>query len=188
MTLLCWAEVGDKEILGPKVIQKTTKKIRTIQQKMIKDLDGHKSYVDQRRRPLDFEEGNHAFLKVTPKLGLKGMFKTKKLSQRYIGPYGIISWVDRVPPSQFALHDVFHVSQLRNYVLDSFQFILLDIVEVADDISFQPQSIHIVDYLIKVLRNKEIPLMKVLWEELHMGEANWELESKMRAKYTHIFK
>lgn len=91
MTLLCWAEVGDKEILGPKVIQKTIKKIRTIQQKMIKDLDGHKSYVDQRRRPLDFEEGDHVFLKVTPKLGLKGMFKKKKLSQRYIGPYGIIS-------------------------------------------------------------------------------------------------
>jgi len=39
-----------------------------------------KSYADKRRRPLEFNEGDHVFLKVTPKLGLRGVFRTKKLS------------------------------------------------------------------------------------------------------------
>ncbi|MCI60658.1 hypothetical protein A2U01_0081914, partial [Trifolium medium] len=38
-----------------------------------------KSYADRGRRPLEFNEGDHVFLRVTPKLGLRGVFKTKKL-------------------------------------------------------------------------------------------------------------
>ncbi|MCI85420.1 hypothetical protein A2U01_0106699, partial [Trifolium medium] len=30
-------------------------------------------------RPLQFNEGDHVFLKVTPMLNLRGVFKTKKL-------------------------------------------------------------------------------------------------------------
>lgn len=58
------------------------------------------------------------FLKVTPEQGLKGPFKAKKLSQRYILPYRIISQVEEVAykltltPSLSGLTDVFHVSQL----------------------------------------------------------------------------
>jgi hypothetical protein len=33
-TPLCWAEVGDKSILGPEIIQETTLKIKSIQEKM----------------------------------------------------------------------------------------------------------------------------------------------------------
>jgi len=46
-----------------------------------------KSYADKRRRPLEFSEGDHVFLINTPKLGLRGVFKTKKLSPRYIGSF-----------------------------------------------------------------------------------------------------
>lgn len=41
---------------------------------MKKDQDRLKSYTDNRRRPLEFVEGDHTFLKVTPWLRLKGPF------------------------------------------------------------------------------------------------------------------
>jgi len=49
-----------------------------------------KSYADRRRRPLEFDERDHVFLKVTPKLGLRGVFRIEKRSPRYIGPFQIL--------------------------------------------------------------------------------------------------
>jgi hypothetical protein len=48
-----------------------------------------KSYDDNRRRPLEFEEGDHVHLKVSPIRGMR-RFKVKgKLSPRFIGPFRI---------------------------------------------------------------------------------------------------
>ncbi|MCI30711.1 retrotransposon protein, partial [Trifolium medium] len=89
-TPLCWTEVGDRGVLGPEIIQETTLKIKSVQEKMKVAQSRQKSYADHGRRPLEFEEGDHVFLRVTPKLGFCGVFKTKKLCPRYIGPYQII--------------------------------------------------------------------------------------------------
>lgn len=58
---LCWTEVGDKNIIGPKIIQETTKKINMIQEKRKKAQDHQKSYAGHRRIHLEFREGNHVF-------------------------------------------------------------------------------------------------------------------------------
>ena len=39
----------------------------------------------------------------------------------------------------------------------------------------------------KMLRNKVIPLIKVLWQKYKVGEATWEQEDEMRIKYPHLF-
>ncbi|XP_058726218.1 uncharacterized protein LOC131597543 [Vicia villosa] len=115
------------------------------------------------------------------------------LSPRYIGPYQILRWIGEVayqlalPPSLSELHDIFHVSQLRKFVQDSFHPILLDTIEVEPDLSFQPQSCRILEYDSKSLRSKEIPLVKVLWEESRPDEATWELEAEMQELYPHLF-
>jgi hypothetical protein len=99
-TPLWCAEVGDKSIIGPEIIQETTLKIKSIQEKMRTTQSRQKSYADKRRRPLEFEEGDHVFLKVTPKLGLRGVFRTKKLCPRYIGPFLILR---RIGPVAYQL-------------------------------------------------------------------------------------
>ncbi|PNX98730.1 retrotransposon protein, partial [Trifolium pratense] len=192
-TPLCWSEVGDKGILGPEIIQETTEKIKMIQEKMKVAQSRQKSYADKRRRPLEFKEGDHVFLKVTPRLGLRGIFKTKKLSPRYIGPYQIIKRVGTVayklalPPSLSGLHNVFHVSQLRKYISNPFQSLSVESVDLKSDLTFQPQPAQIIERSVKTLRSKEIPLVKVIWEGSPPGEATWELESEMQSNYPHLF-
>jgi hypothetical protein len=109
---------------------------------------------------LEFSEGDHVFLKVTPKLGLRGVFKTKKLSPRYVGPFLILKRIGPVayqlalPPAMSGLHDVFHVSQLKKYVPDPFQPVELDSIELRSDLTFQLEPESIIDRDVKSLRNK----------------------------------
>ncbi|XP_050915150.1 uncharacterized protein LOC127130129 [Lathyrus oleraceus] len=121
----CWTEVGEERILGPKIVQETTKKIRMVSGKVNKAQERQESYADNRIRPLEFKEGDHVFLKVTPRLRLNFPFKLHKLSSRYAVPYHIIERIDEVayilalPPSLSDMRDVFQVSQLRKFILDS---------------------------------------------------------------------
>ena len=84
-----------------------------------------KSYIDKRRRPLEFEVGDHVFLKVMPKRGVVKFNKWGKISPRYIGPFEVLERVGTVayrlalPPSLSSVHAVFHVSMLKKYTLDS---------------------------------------------------------------------
>jgi hypothetical protein len=112
-TPLCWAEVGDKSIIGPEIIQETTLKIKSIQEKIRTAHSRQKSYADKRRRPLEFSEGDQVFLKVTPKLGLRGVFKTKKLCPRYVGLFLILKRISieelysrSFPASRTRLHRI----------------------------------------------------------------------------------
>ncbi|MCH84558.1 hypothetical protein A2U01_0005390 [Trifolium medium] len=140
-----------------------------------------KSYADHGRRPLEFEECDHVFLRVTPKLGLRGVFKTKKPCSRYIGPYQIIRRIGSVsyqlalPPSMSGMHDVFHVSQLRKFIPDPFQPVELEPVDLNPDLTYQPDPVRIVDRDVKVLCNKQIPIVEVEWEQSTNGEFPWEL-------------
>lgn len=86
ITPICWMKIGEERILGSKIVQETTEKKRMIREKMKKSEDHQKSNADK-RRSLEFEEGDHIFLKVTQRLRLKGPFKSRKLSPRYVGPY-----------------------------------------------------------------------------------------------------
>ena len=49
-----------------------------------------------RRRPLEFEVGDHVFLKVMPKRGVVRFGKRGKLSPRFIGPFEILERVSTV--------------------------------------------------------------------------------------------
>ena len=77
-----------------------------------------------RRRPLEFEVGDHVFLKVMHKGGVIRFSKRGKLSPRFIGLFeileriGIVACRFALPPSMSGVHEVFHVSMLRKYTPD----------------------------------------------------------------------
>ena len=94
-------------------------KIRTIQEHLRAAQDRQKSWVDSNRRPLEFQVGEHVFLKISPTKGVIRFGTSGKLSPRYIGPFEILERVGEMayrlalPSSLEGVHNVFHVSQLR---------------------------------------------------------------------------
>jgi hypothetical protein len=191
-TPLCWYQNGESMIVGPDMIQQTTEKVRKIRERMKISQDRQKSYADKRRKPLEFEEGDHVFLRVTPTTSVGRAIKSRKLTPKFIGPYQIISRVGPVayqvalPPLLSNIHDVFHVSQLRKYITDPSHIIEPDALELHDNLSFEVPPARIEDRRIKQLKNKKIPLVKVIWNQA-TGDATWELEDKMREQYPELF-
>ena len=61
---LCWTKVGESSITGPNMIRDTSEKVSLIRQRLLTAQSRQKSYADVRRRPLEFEVGDHVFLKV----------------------------------------------------------------------------------------------------------------------------
>ena len=64
---ICWTEVGESSITGPDLIRDISEKVGMIRKRLITAQSRQKSYADIRRRPLEFEAGDHVFLKMMPK-------------------------------------------------------------------------------------------------------------------------
>ena len=80
------------------------------------------------------------------------------------------------------MQNVFHISQLNKYVLDLNHLIGAEPVEVVENLICKEHHVKILDYMVKKLRNKSIPMVKVLWANHTSYEATWEMEEGMRSK------
>jgi hypothetical protein len=124
ITPFCWYKSGESALLGPKVVQETTKKVKMIQEKMKVSQSREKSYHDKRRKGIEFQVGDHVFFRVNHVTGVGRALKCWKLTPHFVGPFEIVEKVGAVayrialPQSLLNLHDVFNVSQLRKYVYD----------------------------------------------------------------------
>nr|GEY73890.1 putative reverse transcriptase domain-containing protein [Tanacetum cinerariifolium] len=87
------AEVGDAHLTGLKIVHETTENIIQIKKRIQAARDRQKSYVDGRRKPLEFEVGDKVMLKVSPWKGVIYFDKRGKLNPRYIGPFKILAKV-----------------------------------------------------------------------------------------------
>ncbi|GKA30283.1 putative reverse transcriptase domain-containing protein [Tanacetum coccineum] len=55
------AKVGEGQLIGPELVQETTKKISQIKDRLKVARDRQKSYADKRRKPLEFSVGHVAY-------------------------------------------------------------------------------------------------------------------------------
>ena len=131
--------------------------------------------------------------KFPPWKGVLRFGRRGKLRPRYIGPYEIIARVGPVayrldlPPELSKVHNVFHVSMLRKYIPDPSHVLKDQPVELKDNLTYKEQPMQIVDRREQILRNKVIPLVKVLWGNHGIKEATWESEAQMRSQYPQLF-
>ena len=137
--------------------------------------------------------GDKVFLKVSPWRKVLRFGKKGKLSPRFISPYEVL---ERIGPMAYRLalplklaklHDVFYVSMLRKYRYDEPHILLVEDIQVQPDFTFDEEPKAILDREVKQLRNKQVPLVKVIWQYHGMKEATWEPESTMRAQYPQLF-
>ena len=153
-----------------------------------------KSYVDLRRRPLEFEVGDHVSLKVNPKRGVVRFGKRGKLSSRFIGPLEILERMGTVAyrlalrPSMSGVHEVFHVSILRKYTPDPAHVVDWGQIEIDTEGTFEEGLVCMVDSRDRVLRRKTVRLVRVLWRHYGVEESTWEREDTMRATYSFLFR
>ena len=81
---ICWTEVGESSITSPDLIRDTSEKVDLIRKRLLMAQSRKKSYSNRRRRPLEFEVGDHTFLKVMPKRGVVRFGKQRKLADEYL--------------------------------------------------------------------------------------------------------
>ncbi|GJW12023.1 putative reverse transcriptase domain-containing protein [Tanacetum coccineum] len=63
-----WAEIGDSGLIGPELVQETTDKVVVIRDRLKAARDRQKSYADNRRKPLEFQVGDHIKVDKTLRL------------------------------------------------------------------------------------------------------------------------
>ncbi|KAL4032922.1 hypothetical protein IC575_006005 [Cucumis melo] len=166
---VCWGEVGEQRLMGPELVQSINEAIQKIRSRMHTAQSRQKSYADVRRKDLEFQVGDKVFLKVAPMRGVLRFERRGKLSPRFVVPFEILERIGPVayrlalPPSLSTVHDVFHVSMLRKYVPDPSHVVDYEPLEIDENLSYTEQPVEVLAREVKTLRNKEIPLVKVLW-------------------------
>ena len=101
-----------------------------------------------RRRPLEFNVGDHVSLKMNPNRGVVRFGERGKLSPRFIGPFEILERIDTVAyrlalsPSMTGVHKVFHVSMLRKYTPDPAHVVDWGQIKVDTDGTLRRTSVH----------------------------------------------
>ncbi|XP_016702303.1 uncharacterized protein [Gossypium hirsutum] len=133
--------------------------------------DRQKSYADLKRKEIKFQVGDQVFSKVSPWRKVLSVGKRGKWSPCFIGPYEVTKRVGSVayrlplPPKLENIHNVFHVSMLRRYKSDPSHVIAPTEVEIHSDMSYGEEPVKILARKVKQLRNKNVPLVKVLWQK-----------------------
>ncbi|GJS34727.1 putative reverse transcriptase domain-containing protein [Tanacetum coccineum] len=69
-SLIMWAKVGEGQLIGPELVQDTTRKISQIKDRLKAARDRKKSYANRRRKPLEFSIDDYVLLKVSLWKGL----------------------------------------------------------------------------------------------------------------------
>ena len=131
---------------------------------------------------------------MNPKRGVVRFGKRGKLSPRFIGPFEIlermciVAYRLALSPSMSGVHEVFHVSMLREYTPNPTHVVDWGQIEVDTDGTFEEGPGCIVCSCDQVLRRKTVRIVRVLWRHCGVEESTWEREDTMRATYPFLFR
>jgi hypothetical protein len=164
-------------------------KVRVIKKNLEAAQARQKSYHDKRRKPLQFEVGDHVYLKVSPTKGVQRFGIKGKLAPRYIGPceikeaYGPVAYQLKLPPHMSAIYDVFHVSPLRKCVRLPTEVLSEPELEIKPDLSYQEHPIKVLDQKERSTRARSIRMYKIQWSNHSEEEATWETKDFLRSHF-----
>jgi hypothetical protein len=141
-TLLHWDQPGEKQVFGPDILLEAEENIKIVRENLKIAQSRHRSYADMRRRELNFEVEDFVYLKVSPIRGVRRCGVKGKLAPRYVGPYqilakrGEVAYQLSLPKDLSAVHDVFHVSQLKKCLRVPEQQLPVEGLEVQEVLTY----------------------------------------------------
>jgi hypothetical protein len=156
------------------------KNIRMVRENLKAAQFRQRSYADTRRRELSFEVGDYVYLKMSPirgskRLGLKGY-----LAPRYIGSYqiqarrGEVAYQLSLPENVSAVHDVFHVSQLKKCLRVPEEQLPAEDLEVQEDLTYIEKPTQNLETADRATQRSTIRMCKVKWGHHSEEEATWK--------------
>ncbi|GJS22729.1 putative reverse transcriptase domain-containing protein [Tanacetum coccineum] len=126
---VCWAEVGEVQLIGLEIVQETTEKIIQIKQRIQAAHDRQKSYTDLKRKPMEFQVGDKVLEKV-----------------------GSVAYKLELPQELSRVHNTFHVSNLKKCYADEPLAVPLDGLHFVDKLQFVEEPVEIMDREVKRLK------------------------------------
>ncbi|GJW02107.1 retrotransposon protein, putative, ty3-gypsy subclass [Tanacetum coccineum] len=149
-------EVGERILEGPEMIEVTNEKVAVAREKLKEAQTRQKSYADK-HRPFEI-----------------------------LDRVGEVSYRLALPPQLSHVHNVFHVSLLRGYKYHPLHVVSYPFDQIREDLSYTEEPESILDRQDRVMRNKTIPFVKILWRNHPEREATWETEESIRTSYPHF--
>jgi len=187
-TPLNWSEAGERNVFGPDMVSEAEEQVRVIQENLKIAQSRQKSYADKKRQSVSFQVGDHVYLRVSPMRGVQRFGVKGKLAPRYVGPFPIIEQCGPVayrlelPAQLSAVHNIFHVSQLRKCLRVPNKIMDIEKLQVEPDLVYPEHPVKIVDHKTRVTRNQTSNFYKVQWSNHSEREATWETEEFVQSK------
>jgi hypothetical protein len=197
-TPLLWSGVGEQSLFGPDIIKDAEEKVRLIRDRLKIAQSRQKSYADSKHREVTYEVGNRAYLRVPSLRGVKRFRVKGKLAPRFVGPFkvlahkGEVAYELELPESLSAVHNVFHVSQLKKCHPEMADTPLRDTipleeVQLESDLMYEEKPIKILETSERVACTKTIKFCNVQWSHHTEEEATWEREDELREDHPYLF-
>jgi hypothetical protein len=119
------------------------------------------------------------------RFGVKG-----KLAPRYIGPYevievcGLVAYRIQVPERFSAVHNVFHVTQLKKGMLVPENEVITEAnAWIKSDFSLIEHPLRVLDCKERKTRRQTVRMYKIQWSHHTEEEATWETKEYLNTKY-----
>jgi hypothetical protein len=179
-TPLNWSEPGERNFFRPDMVKETEEKVQRIIHNLKKAQARQKSYADTHRIPLYFPVRDYVYLKVSPMKGISRFGVKGKLAPQYIGPfpilerYGPVAYRLQLPETLSAVHNVFHVSQLKKCLRVPDRTIEVTDVALEPDLTYSEHPIRVLDQKDRTTRRKTLKFYKIQWNQHSKDEATWE--------------
>jgi hypothetical protein len=179
-TPLNWSEPGERSFFRPDMVKETEEKVQRIIHNLKKAQARQKSYADKQRQALYFLVGDYVYLKVSPIKGVSRFGVKGKLAPRYIGPFlvleqcGPVAYRLQLPGTLSAVHNMFHVSQLKKCLWVPDQTIEVTDVALEPDLTYSEHPIRVLDQKDRITRRRTLKFYKIQWNQHSEDEATWE--------------
>ncbi|XP_024965144.1 uncharacterized protein LOC112505471 [Cynara cardunculus var. scolymus] len=132
-------------------------------------------------------------VKVAPWKGIARFGKHGELRPRSLGPFKILARVGlqayklELPPEMDGIHNTFHVCYLRKCLAEEENVIPLLEILVDENNQCVEEPEAILERKTKVLRHKEIVMVKVQWKHHRGLNVTWEAEEDLKRRYPRLF-
>jgi hypothetical protein len=178
------------KFFGPNLVKEAEERVEVIKENLQAAQMRQKSYHDKGKTVREYQVGKKVYLRVSQTKGVQRFGVKGKLAPRYIGPYeitevcGPVAYRIRLPERFAAIHNVFHVSQLRKCAHEPELRVINETnAWIQPDLSLVEHPMRILDTKERKTRRKSVTIYKVLWSHPKEEEATWETEHYLNTHY-----